>query len=51
MITLFCNVSALAVATIFYTWRGYYWSRFQQQKQVLRERVAYMLWVMANAAD
>ena len=48
MTTFFCDVSALAVATIFYTWRGYYCQRFQQQRQLLRERVAYMLWVMAN---
>jgi hypothetical protein len=48
MATFFCNVSALAVAAIFYSWRGYYYQRFLKHRQLLRERVAYMLWVMAK---
>jgi hypothetical protein len=51
MTTIFCNASVLAVAAIFYTWRRYYYHRYQQHKQVLRERVAYMLWVMANTVE
>lgn len=41
------NVAALAVAMIFYVWRAYHQVRVQQQ-QTLRERVAYMLWVVAD---
>jgi hypothetical protein len=51
MITLFCNVSALAVATIFYTWRRYYWQRFQHHRQMLCQRLAYMLWVAASVVE
>lgn len=40
-------MAALAVAGIFYTWRA--WQQAQSKRhQVLRERVAYMLWVMAT---
>jgi len=47
MQTIVCNFSALAVATLFYCWRGYRLSQGQRER-VLRERVTYMLWVMAN---
>lgn len=50
MATIFCNISALAVASIFYSWRIYYGECLKRQRQ-LRERVAYMLWVMANQAE
>ena len=44
------NVAALAVAVIFYAWRA--WNQVQvRRKQVLRDRVAYMLWVMANEEE
>ncbi len=39
-----CAVSAMSVALLYNTWRVYH---VQQEKQ-LRERVAYMLWIMAN---
>ena len=42
-----CAASAMAVAILFYYWRFYHQKIVQQQ---LRERVAYMLWVMADAA-
>ena len=48
MQTIVCNFSALAVATLYYCWRGYHQHR-QMRRQVLRERVTYMLWVMANS--
>lgn len=48
MPTIVCNLSALTVATIYYCWRAYHQSRLQRE-QVLRRRVAYMLWVMANS--
>jgi hypothetical protein len=47
MLPITCNAAALAVAVLFYTWRGY--AQMQQKRQhTLRERVAYMLWVMAD---
>jgi len=44
-----CGSSALAVAMIFYSWRDYN-ERLLKQRQLIRERVAYMLWVMSHAA-
>ena len=44
------NVAALAVAVIFYTWRSYAVIQRKRQRR-LRERVAYMLWVMAEQVD
>lgn len=41
------NIAALAVATLYYLWRAHYQTR-QRRQRVLRERVAYMLWVMAD---
>ena len=44
---IFANVAALAVALIFYTWKMF--NNVQsRRRRVLCERVAYMLWVMAN---
>jgi len=47
MPTIICNVAALAVASIFYTWRAYRLAQLHRHR-TLRERVAFMLWVMAN---
>jgi hypothetical protein len=47
MPTVYCNLCALAVATIFYGWREYQ-SRHDRRERVLRDRVTYMLWVMAE---
>jgi hypothetical protein len=44
-----CGLSALAIALIFYSWRDYNFGLLQRQR-LLRERVTYMLWVMANGA-
>lgn len=41
------NIAALAVATLYYLWRAHYQTR-QRRQRVLRQRVAYMLWVMAD---
>jgi hypothetical protein len=41
------SVTALSVALLFYSWRSYHQKNEQRQK-TLRERVTYMLWVMAN---
>src|SRR5207248_5128538 len=42
-----CNVAALSVASLFYLWRSYA-GKLVRRERVLRERVTYMLWVMAN---
>jgi hypothetical protein len=47
MASLYCTLCALTVAVIFYLWRDYHAGQEGRQK-LLRERVAYMLWVMAN---
>ena len=44
-----CAASALSVALLFYSWRSYAETMQTKDKKV-RERVTYMLWVMANAA-
>jgi hypothetical protein len=44
------NVAALAVALIFYTWRMFN-NVQERRKRVLCQRVAYMLWVMAEQAE
>jgi hypothetical protein len=50
MQAVFCNVSALAVASLFYYWRAYREGTVQRE-QVLRERVAHLLWSVAGLAD
>ena len=47
---LFCNVAALAVAFLYYTWRAYHQARLARRR-VLRARVAHMLWVVAERMD
>jgi hypothetical protein len=42
------NLAALAIAVIYYAWRDYYLRPRQEKERILRERVAYMLWVAAN---
>jgi len=44
-----CCCAALSVASLFYYWRGYHLTQAQRERR-LRERVAYMLWVMAGGA-
>lgn len=41
------NVAALAVAGIFYAYRDGYLARLRRV-QVVRERIAYMLWTAAH---
>jgi hypothetical protein len=43
-------LAALAVAAVFYIWRAYTQVQTQRQR-LIRERVAYMLWVMAEQID
>lgn len=40
----------IAVATIYTLWHIHY-RTIQQQRQTLRERVAYMLWMAAQQAE
>lgn len=47
MQSIVTNLAALAVAVLFYLWRAHYQTRRQHQRE-LRERVAYMLWIMAE---
>ncbi|HZT81382.1 MAG TPA: hypothetical protein VFA26_14225 [Gemmataceae bacterium] len=42
------GVAALVVAALYWGWRA--WS-VRHREQVLRERVAFMLWVMANQVE
>lgn len=45
-----CAIALAAVTVIYLFWRSYL-AAFLQRRRVLRERVAYMLWVMADEAD
>ncbi len=47
---LCCNAAALAVALVYYTWRAYDQARAARQR-MLHERVAFMLWVVADRMD
>lgn len=50
MPTVFCGLAAFAVASLFYTWRSYHEKSMVKQR-TLRERVAFMLWVMASGTS
>jgi hypothetical protein len=47
MSAIYCNLAALSVAWLFYAWRAQT-ARLARRERVLRERVTYMLWVMAG---
>ena len=47
MSMVYCGMSALSIALLFYSWRGYHEKLLGRHRQ-LRERVAFMLWVAAN---
>ena len=44
------SVAALAVATVYCIWRAWIQAKYRHQG-LLRRRVAWMLWVMADADD
>jgi hypothetical protein len=48
MPTICCSLASLAVAGIYYAWRGWHQAQLLRDR-TLRERVTYMLWVCANA--
>jgi hypothetical protein len=45
-----CNLAALAVAGIFYSWRAYQIAEITRER-TLRARVAYLLWNMAAMVE
>ena len=49
MQAIYCSLCALTVACIYYSWRAYSDKQCRRER-TLRERVTYMLWVMANHA-
>jgi hypothetical protein len=50
MQAIYGSTATLAVAIIYYLWRDY--TQVQQRRErALRERVTYMLWVMAAQLD
>lgn len=50
MNTLWCLVAALAVALCWYSYRCYRLARERRQRR-LRERVAYLLWMVAQRVE
>jgi hypothetical protein len=50
MQAIYGSTATLAVAVIFYCWRAYA-EDHQYHQRTLRERVAYMLWVMATQVE
>jgi hypothetical protein len=49
MPAIVCSLGAFTVASIFYTWRALFEAQFKKEQQ-LRQRVAYMLWIMTTQA-
>lgn len=47
MPNVICGLAAFSVASVFYAYRAYV-DHLKARHQILRERVTYMLWVMAN---
>ncbi len=47
MLLILLNSAALVVALLYYTWRTFNEVRGRRDR-IVRERVAYMLWVMAT---
>jgi len=47
---LVCSIAILAVTVIYLFWRSYLQSLERRQRH-LRERVAYLLWVLAGADE
>jgi len=44
-----CNLAVLAIAGIYYAWRDRV-AAVSEKRGILRDRVAYMLWVAAQRA-
>jgi hypothetical protein len=50
MSLLFANLPALTIAVIFRAYQAYLQAR-RRRERALRDRVTYMLWVMAHEED
>lgn len=46
---LTCNAAVLAIAAVYYAWKDRV-AKDSQKRRVLHERVAYMLWAVAQRA-
>jgi hypothetical protein len=44
------SVATLAVASIYYMWRAYFQAQLQYQRQ-MAERVAHLIWAVAQTAE
>jgi hypothetical protein len=51
MHVILSNVAVMAIAVIFYMWRSYDFHVRTLKHRRLRERVAYMLWRLAEGVD
>jgi hypothetical protein len=49
MPAIVCSLGAFTVASIFYTWRAHYLA-FTNHRRQLHDRVAFLLWTVANQA-
>jgi hypothetical protein len=47
---IWANMAVLVVALLYYVWRAHLQAK-QARERVLRERVTYMLWVMAAGRE
>jgi hypothetical protein len=47
---LVCSIAILAVTVIYLFWRSYL-QAYEQRQRALRERVAYLLWILADAEE
>jgi hypothetical protein len=45
---IYCSLAAIGITVIYTGWHRYWLARFHRPDQLLRERVAYMLWVAAS---
>ena len=50
MSLFYCAIALAAVTVIYLFWRSYLWGLLQRRR-ILRDRVAHMLWVMADVED
>ncbi len=47
---LWSSVAVLTVSALYYAWKEFHF-KTRNREEVLRERVAYMLWVMADQVE
>lgn len=51
MIFFVGNIAVLAVMSIFYCWKRYYQHQQIRRSCTLRQRIAYLLWMVAHHND